>query len=1223
MQESLLAYIPMDRRHAMAAGRELPDRTRGAALFADISGFTQLTEALLRELGALRGAEELTRYLNLVYDALIDKLHTWGGSAISFAGDAVTCWFDGDTGLHAAACALHMQQAMDAFTDVRTPFGSSVTLTMSASVAAGSARRLLVGDPSIRVIDAIAGATIERLDSAEKLAGRGEVLLDRNALEALRDQVTVAETRTDELNRPFGLLTALRTEPQPPGWPELDTDRMTEAQVRPWLLAPVYDRLSSGMGDFLAEIRPTVAVFLRFSGIDYDNDEAAGDKLDLFVRRVQAIVERYRGTLVDLNMGDKGSYLYINFGAPIANEDNAARAASTALELRALPDELRFIRPLQIGVTQGRMRAGAYGGSMHRTYGVLGDAVNLAARLMMKCEPDQIIFSKQVQTSIRDQFSWEPLPPALVKGKSEPVEIVELCNTGSRPAMHLPQHTQLSPLIGRQSEVGYLVDGMEAALSGHGQILALVGEAGLGKSRLVAEAIHRALERGFSVFGGECESYGVNTSYLVWQPIWRALLGIEADWPEERQIAALRSRIGAIDRMLTRRLPLVGPLLGLAIPDNDLTNSFDAKLRKSSLETLLTDILTAIAGDLPVLIVIEDAHWLDSLSHDLLEVLGRSIADLPVVILLSFRAMELERLKEERVSTLPYYSEITLSPLGAGELSDMARRRLSDLTTADTDAISEQLVQRLAQQAEGNPFYLEELVNFIGNRALDPSDPYALVQLELPSSVQSLVLSRLDQLEERQKTLLKVASVVGRVFRVLWLTGAYPDLGLPENIRDNLTLLSQQNLTVQDQAEPELTYFFKHVITHSVIYDSLLHMLRTSLHEQIGNFIEATYADTLDQHLDLLAYHFDRSEVLEKRIYYLRRAGEAAQAAYANDAAIDYYERVIPLLSIEHQVSIKRKLGEVLQLVGRWDEAEKLYHEAAMLAQETDQRAEEARSETAIGELLRLQGHYTTAWEQFEHARQEFDQIGDQEGVALTLHLSGNVAVQQGDYTTARSRFNESLAIRRETGDQTGTARLLNNLAIVAEFESDFDTAYALHQEALAIRRAVNDRAWIGYSLNNLANVIAERGDLSAARAYLEEAVEIQREIGDRWGLANALGNLGNVVRSQEDFDEAKRLYNESLIVNRGLGDRWAIAELLEYIAGLCVLRGAYARGVNLLGAAEHLRDEIGAALPPNDQEKLDRLFAPAYAALGDEYDAVKAKGSAQSLDEAINFALE
>ena len=622
----------------------------GAALFADISGFTPLTEALVRELGPQRGAEELTRYLNLVYDALINEVHKWGGSAISFAGDAVTCWFDGDSGLHAAACALGMQQAMTAFSDVRTPFGSSVSLSMKASVAAGPARRFLVGDPQIRVIDALAGETLERLAAGEKLAERGEVILDPHVLEALGGEVELRETRQDEQGRSFGLVTALRTPTEETPWPELASNCLTEAAVRPWLLAPVYERLRSGMGDFLAEIRPTVAVFLRFSGIDYDSDETAGEKLNAFICRMQAVVEDYRGTLVDLNIGDKGSYIYINFGAPIAHEDNAARAASTALKLSALPDELPFIRPLQIGITQGRMRAGAYGGAMHRTYGVLGDAVNLAARLMMKCEPGQILVSRNAQAPIADQFAWELLPPVTVKGKSEPIEIAALSGTGAHPAMHLPQSAQFTPLVGRDAHLAQIEQSLERALQGEGQIISLVGEAGLGKSRLAAEAIHRAHGRGFTVYGGECESYGLNTSYLVWQPIWRALFGLEPDWPEARQIRALTSRVQAFDAALARRTPLLGAVLGLAIADNDLTRSFDAKLRKSSLETLLADVLAAMARDLPILLVLEDCQWLDSLSHDLLEVISRSIAGLPVLILLAYRPVELERLQEPRVT---------------------------------------------------------------------------------------------------------------------------------------------------------------------------------------------------------------------------------------------------------------------------------------------------------------------------------------------------------------------------------------------------------------------------------------------------------------------------------------------------------------------------------------------------------------------------------------------
>ena len=330
MIESLLAYIPMDRRQVMARGQTLPDRTAGSALFADISGFTPLTEALVNELGPQRGAEELTGYLNLVYDTLIDELHHWGGSAIAFAGDAVTCWFDGDNGVRATACAIAMQESMYAFAAVQTPAGSEVELSMKAAVSVGQARRLLVGDPQSRVIDALAGATLERLAAAEHEANRGEVILAPCAIEALADQVEIREIREADDGRRFCVISSLLAAPQPPQLPEPSPEDFDEDEVCTWLLPSVYRRLNRGLGDFLAEIRPTVAVFMRFSGIDYDNDDAAGEKLDANIRAVQAIVDRYEGTLIDLNIGDKGSYWYAVFGALVSHENDPIRAIAAA-----------------------------------------------------------------------------------------------------------------------------------------------------------------------------------------------------------------------------------------------------------------------------------------------------------------------------------------------------------------------------------------------------------------------------------------------------------------------------------------------------------------------------------------------------------------------------------------------------------------------------------------------------------------------------------------------------------------------------------------------------------------------------------------------------------------------------------------------------------------------------------------------------------------------------
>ena len=597
--QQLVVYIPMDRRHALAQGRTLADRVYGAALFADISGFTPLTEALVQELGPQRGAEELTRYLNLVYDAVIDALHHYGGSVVAFAGDAITCWLDGDDGQLATVCALAMQQAMLRVGTVRTPAGKTITLAMKAAVASGSARRFLVGNPAIRVIDALAGETLVRLANAEHQAKRGEVVVDEITAHALGTNAHVSEWRQDDsTGQRFAVIQVDSSTAYAINTPRplLALDELGEEQIRIWLLPAVYERLRHGLGDFLAELRPTVALFVRFSGIDYDDDDHAGKKLDAYMRWVQEVVARYEGTLIDLNIGDKGSYIYINFGAPVAHEDNADRAAATALALRTLPAELDFIDEVRMGISQGRMRAGAYGAASHRTYGVLGDEVNMAARLMMVAKPWQIVISLSARQSLGKGFAVAELPPIRVKGKSEPAIIFSVTELRQARSFQLVALTYALPMMGRDPELVLALDKLSHVRQGHGQIIRVSAEAGLGKSRFVAELLLRAADQGFAYYGGECESYGLNSSYLVWQPIWRRIFGIDIARSLTQQINILQSKLQFISPALLPRLPLLGALFNIDIPDNDLTQSLDGKLRKSLLESLLLDCLQIEIG---------------------------------------------------------------------------------------------------------------------------------------------------------------------------------------------------------------------------------------------------------------------------------------------------------------------------------------------------------------------------------------------------------------------------------------------------------------------------------------------------------------------------------------------------------------------------------------------------------------------------------------------------
>ncbi|HEY3230778.1 MAG TPA: AAA family ATPase [Roseiflexaceae bacterium] len=676
--------------------------------------------------------------------------------------------------------------------------------------------------------------------------------------------------------------------------------------VRSWLLPAVYERHLAGLGAFLTELRPAVSLFLSFTGIAYDADPDAGAKLDRFIRWTQRTIAPYDGTLLQLTIGDKGSYLYVAFGAPVAHEDAAQRAALAALALQKLPPELGFLRTIQIGVSQGTMRTGAYGGATRQTYGVLGEEVNLAARLMSLAAPGEVLVSGQLHTALGPMFTLEPLPPVALKGIAAPAPAFRLLGARER-SIHLAEPAYALPMIGRAAELALITEKLELALGGQGQVVGITAEAGMGKSRLLAEVIRSAQRRGMRGFGGACQSYGANSSYLAWGPIWRAVFDLDAAASLDLQAAILEGEIEALAPERRSALPLLGPLLDLDLPENDFTRGLDPQYRQSALHALLLDCLRAMARAAAaesrgLLFVLEDMHWLDPASHDLLDLVAGEIAapvpgagqGLPVLIVLAYRPPELMRLQTPRVERVPHFTHVGLAALTDDEARQLVDVKLIqwgiDPFEGDQAAI-QQLTSTIVARAQGNPFYVEELLNYLRDRGVDPRDTAALAALELPSSLHSLILSRIDQLSERERATLKVASVIGRLFRFAWLHGAYSLLGAPEALKADLDELARLDLTPLDTPEPELTYLFKHIVTQEVAYESLTAQARTALHEHLAIYLEGLDAE---RHLDLLAYHYDRTANLSKRREYLRRAGEAA-ARFANVEALDYLSRALDL----------------------------------------------------------------------------------------------------------------------------------------------------------------------------------------------------------------------------------------------------------------------------------------------------------------------------------------
>jgi len=1148
-------------------GRER--RIHVVALCADVSGFTPMSEAL-GQVGKA-GAEELTQILNSYFVPMIDLVQSYGGSVAKFVGDAMTIVFPydrrsrPDTVRRAIQCALDMQREMTRYAAIQTHAGT-FSLAMKAGLALGRVFYTTVGDQAIHHEAIIAGRVLDRCGAAEQLAAKGEVVVHNDLLRYVGG-VKITERRGDFACM-AGMEPRARRQPIAPVGGTL-TDAAAAA-LAAYLHPALASRLREDQSGFINEHRKVTMLFGGYSGFDYDDDPQVGGKLQKYLLEVMRIVERYGGYFSRADMGDKGSRYLVLFGAPIAHEDDEERALRCALELIALPPG-----PARIGVNTGFVFCGGTGSDRRQEYTVMGDAANLAARLMQATRPRQIIASEVTRSYVNDMFVWRALDPIEVKGKSGKIAIAEPLRVQDASALHRQEPAYALPMVGRAAELGYAEGKIAQVLRGRGQILGITGEAGMGKSRLNAEIVKLAAGHGLVAYGGECQSYGTQMSYLAWRNLWRGFFGIVADRPPKEQLAHLQAQLVAIDPGLVQRMPLLDVVLNITIPQNELTQSLDAKLRKESLEALLLDCLRHRARQGPLLLVLEDCHWIDPLSHDLLELIGRNLSDLPVLMVVLYRPPEAEHGQALRVVHLAHFSEYRLHDFTAAEAEQLIRLKLARHFGVQGD-LPPRTIERIREKAQGNPFYIDEMIDLMRDRGIDPHDLPALEQLELPESLHSLIMSRIDQLAEDQKSTLKIASVIGRSFKARWLWNVYPQLGTPEEVASHLDTLSALGLTPLDKAEPEPEYLFKHVVTQEVAYESMAGAMRASLHNQIGDFIERGYAENLDSYVDLLAFHFGRSRNTEKQRTYYRRAGDAARAASANQVTIDYYQRLLPLLMPEERAAALCDLGEVLQLIGKWAEAEESYQQAlALTIEEHDQQAQ-ARCQLLLGHLMWYKAAYPDALGWLEQARAGFQRSGDRVGLSQAIGRIGLVYETQDNYQSALASLEQQLEITTELGYKEGLAEVLGHIGYVYQKRSEHSRALEWFGRQSASAAEAGNRRETLHAVGNIGNIYRDTGDYPKALVNLSRALEIAVEIGDRYSVAIAAVNIGEVYRFQGDYAHALISYHYGLDAAIELDHRMVAMVTVENIAHTYVGQGHDQDAERLFDMAIALAEALG-----------------------------------------------
>jgi tetratricopeptide (TPR) repeat protein len=470
----------------------------------------------------------------------------------------------------------------------------------------------------------------------------------------------------------------------------------------------------------------------------------------------------------------------------------------------------------------------------------------------------------------------------------------------------------------------------------------------------------------------------------------------------------------------------------------------------------------------------------------------------------------------------------------------------------------------------------------------------------------------MDAIEESPRQTLKVASVIGRTFGTDMLGGVYPELGRVDALEHNLSVLDAAELV--EHTDDAANWWFRQVLTHEVAYESLPFSLRAELHGRAGAFVEGQQGADLD----LLAHHYWHSGDAAKKIEYLDRAGAAAQARYANAAAIDYLERLAGLLRGPKRADALLRLGKVLALVGDWSRARETVDEASALSLANDDSVGVAWCDVALAELDRKQGHYDIAAQRLDRAREAFEDARVDDGIGQVLHLVGTLAAQRGDYDRARDAYQRSIAVRERLGDLTGIAAALSNLGVVAEYAGDYRESLAFHERALQLRHELGDRWAIAVSFTNIGMIAVHEQRFADAGMAFREAMRLNREVGDLWMVAICHNNLGNALRGVGQYDEARAEYAAAARTYRDYDDHWAMAFLLEDVALLAAEVGLREAAYELVGAADRQREELGSPRAPALETTLTERLSAA-AAGDDDAHAARQRGALFDTEQAVS----
>ena len=744
---------------------------------------------------------------------------------------------------------------------------------------------------------------------------------------------------------------------------------------------------------------------------------------------------------------------------------------------------------------------------------------------------------------------------------------------------------QAAPFIGREKELADLLAALKQTIDGVGGGRLVCGESGIGKSRLLQEFRTQALVQGVAVVRGAGRPDG--RAYHLWGDALRPLLLLAA--PDELEASVLQTII-----------PDIAQFLHQDIAPAPLLNSQAAQTR---LYLAVADLLRRASTLHPHLLLLEDLHWADVASLELLRFLSAQLRDARLLFVCSYRPGE----RPDLPQLLPDFTLLPLTRLTVPQVADLCAAVLGE------SGRQPHLVDFVRQQSEGNTFFIVEVMRTLAEETgrLDQITTMSLPHSIFAGGMQQIVARRLARIPGRYQPLLRSAAAAGRQLDLPLLAHLFPQA----NLEEWLTLCA--NAVVMERLAGDAHWQFSHDKLREGLLMRMDTRTRAQLHRQIAHGLEVVYAGSLAPHYGSMAYHFGQAGDKPRQREYLKRAGQYAEAQYAGETAVAHYAQ-LATLSDDPAEKADALLcqASVCQFMGQLNEAEASVRAALELFSPNSQSPLLARAHFLMGRIYRSRSQYSEAILWLRRAQAGFTFVEDLDGlsdtqseigichyhqgeyasaetaltssldlalrqenigrVASASHNLANIAFDQGNYELARQRYHECLDLSREIGDRAKEASSLNNLGILASYQGDVAATRYYYEAAVTIRREIGDRAGMGASLNNLGILARDAGEYEQALALYGQALQIARELGDKRSMAYPLKNMGVVMSDLGEYAQAQIYYEEALNLRRTIGEKWGVASVLSSLGDLAGLQRQYEQAERYYLESLHLNREIG-----------------------------------------------